>query len=68
MNRGKHIKITIGVDGSCRIDAMLFTDASCQTFTKEITSALGGGIVQEHAKPEARVPQRAGQADRQASR
>ena len=68
MNRGKHIKITIGVDGSCRIDAVLFTDAACQTFTKEISNALGGGIIHEHAKPEARVPQRAGQADRQASR
>jgi hypothetical protein len=68
MSRGKHIRIIIGTDGSCRIDAVLFTDASCQTFTKEIASALGGGIVQEHAKPEARVAQRNGQADRQAAR
>jgi hypothetical protein len=68
MSRGKHIKITIGVDGSCRIDAVLFTDASCQTFTKEVASALGGGIIHQHAKPEARIPQRAGQADRQAAR
>ncbi len=68
MTRGKHIKITIGVDGSCRIDAVLFTDASCQTFTKEITDALGGGITHQHAKPEARIPQRAGQVDRQAAR
>jgi len=68
MAGARHLRITIGTDGSCRIDAVLFTDASCQTFTKEIASALGGGIVQEHAKPEARVAQRNGQADRQAAR
>lgn len=68
MSRGKHIKITIGVDGSCQVDAVQFTDASCLSVTKEITAALGGGITNEEVKPEARVPQRIGQADRQASR
>ena len=68
MAGARHLRITIGTDGSCRIDAVLFTDASCRTFTKEISNALGGGIVQEHAKPEARVAQRNGQADRQAAR
>lgn len=68
MRNTKHIKITVTVDGTCRIDAHQFTDASCQTATREIANALCFRALHEHAKPEARIPQRAGQADRQASR
>ncbi len=68
MSRGKHIRITISHDGTCQIDAVLFTDASCLSVTKEITAALGGGVTHEELKPEARVPRRAGRADRQAAR
>jgi hypothetical protein len=57
MLRSKHLKLIIGVGGTCSIDAINFTGPSCQAATKEIARALGGQIVQEHAKPEARVGQ-----------
>jgi hypothetical protein len=62
MNQGKHIKLIIGVDGTCSIDAVNFTGPSCQVATKEIAHALGGQVVQERAKPEARVGQRCGES------
>jgi hypothetical protein len=68
MPRNKHVRITIGVDGSCRIDAVRFTDASCQFATQEITNALGGAVVREHIKPEARVAQRCGRIDKERAR
>jgi hypothetical protein len=59
MNQGKHIKLIIGVDGTCSIDAVNFTGPSCQDATGEIARALGGQIVEEHAKPEARIGRQA---------
>ncbi len=58
MPRSKSVKVIIGVDGACRIDALNFSDASCQTATQEIIAALAGRVIQQHLKPEARVRQR----------
>jgi hypothetical protein len=68
MPRGKHLKLIIGVDGRCSIDAVNFTGPSCQAATKDIARALGGQIVQEHAKPEARIGQGCGVPEREQTR
>jgi hypothetical protein len=68
MNQGRHIKLIIGVDGSCSIDAVNFTGPSCQAATREIARALGGRVLQEHAKPEARARLRAAQSERERAR
>jgi hypothetical protein len=68
VNRGKHLKLIIGVDGTCSIDAIHFTGPSCQAATKEIARALGGQVIQEHAKPKARVRERCGQQEREHAR
>ena len=60
MPRGKHVRLIIGVDGSCSIDAVNFTGPGCQAATKQIAGALGGQIDHEHAKPEARIRERCG--------
>ena len=58
MPRGKHIQILIGVDGSCRIDALNFIGPACQAATAEIAAVLGGQVDRQHDKPEARTAQR----------
>lgn len=63
----KHIKVIIGVDGTCSVDAINFTGTSCRTATTEIADALGVQIG-HHDKPEARVRERTGQADREQAR
>ncbi len=68
MRTGKHVKITVASDGTCTVDAINFTDQSCQTATAEITAALGGQIDHQHDKPEARLRAQTGQQDREASR
>jgi len=68
MPRGKYIRIIIAKDGSCSVDAMNFTDASCQAATKEITSALGGQIDKSRPKPEARIRSRCGQPESERAR
>ena len=68
MPRGKHVKVIIGVDGSCQVDAVNFTDASCLSVTKAITAALGGRIDHERLKPEARLRERSGQSEREQAR
>jgi len=45
----------IRVDGTCTVDAMNFTDATCTQATQEITRALAGQTIHERLKPEARV-------------
>jgi hypothetical protein len=45
-----------------------FTDASCLSVTKEITTALGGGIIREESKPDARIRRCCGQADKERTR
>lgn len=66
--RGKHIKVIIALDGGCSVDAVNFTGPSCQTATQEITAALGGEIMHQQLKPEARVRERHGQAGRECTR
>jgi len=68
MARGKHVKLIIGVDGTCSIDAINFTGPSCQAATGEITAALGGQIDHQRDKPEARSRQRCGQPEREQAR
>mgnify|MGYP003476675265 CR=1 FL=1 len=68
MRRDKHVKLIIHPDGSCAVDALNFTDATCTEATRQITEILSGRIVQEHLKPEARIPQRAGHARKEAAR
>lgn len=68
MSRGKHIKLIIGLDGQCSIDALNFTDSSCKKATQEIATALGGQIAHQRDKPEARRRTRSLQSDRERSR
>ena len=68
MPRGKHIRIIIATDGSCSVDAMNFTDASCQTATQEIASALGGQTNKSRLKSEARIRSRCGQPESEQAR
>ena len=67
MPRGKHIRIVIAADGSCSVDAMNFTGPSCQTATGEILAALGGQVVSDRLKPEARIRKRAAQRGRESA-
>ena len=68
MVRGKHVKLIIGVDGRCHVDAINFTDGSCRAATREIVAALGGQIDHQHDRPEARVRERVGQREREGAR
>ncbi len=65
MIRGKQVKVLIHVDGSCSVDAIEFSDASCLKVTKEITSALAGRVIDERYKPEARIRQRSPHTERE---
>ncbi len=51
----KLVQVIIAPDGTCTIDALNFTDASCMQFTRQIAQALGGQIVADRLKPEAAV-------------
>ena len=56
----KHVRMIIKSDGSCTVDAVNFTDATCTQATQQILSALGGTITEDHLKPEAqRLPRQA---------
>ena len=68
MPHGKHIKITIAVDGTCSVDAINFTGPACQAATLEIASVLGGPIGHQHDKPEARLRERCGHQERKEAR
>ena len=68
MPRGKHLKLIIGVDGTCQIDALNFTGPTCEAATQEITAALGGQIDHQRDKPEARVRVASGQTEREEAR
>ncbi len=68
MPRGKHVKLIIGVDGTCSIDAINFTGPACQAATMEITTALGDQIDHQHDKPEARIRGRCGEGEREQAR
>ena len=68
MPHGKRVKIVIGVDGTCSVDAINFTGTACQAATLEIASALGGQIEQQRQKPEARLRERCGHQEREEAR
>jgi hypothetical protein len=68
MPRGKHIKIHIGIDGQCSINAINFTGPACQSATMEIANALGMRIITDRQKPEIRMRERAIDPDREATR
>ena len=58
--RTKHVCMIIRSDGSCTVDAVNFTDATCTQATQQILSALGGPITEGRLKPEAqRLPRQA---------
>jgi hypothetical protein len=53
----KHVRMIIRSDGSCTVDAINFTDATCTQATQQILGALGGPITEGRLKPEAqRLP------------
>ena len=68
MSRGKHMKLIIGIDGTCQIDAINFSGPSCKVATEEITAALGGQIDRQHDKPEVRIRERCGDREREGAR
>jgi hypothetical protein len=68
MPSGTHVKIIIHTDGSCAIDALNFTDATCTQATQQITAALGGQVIQDRLKPEARNRQSHAAGDMEPSR
>ena len=67
MPRGKHIKITIGVDGSCAIDALNFVGPSCRQATQEVADALGVQIG-HFDKPEVRLRERSRETEQERAR
>jgi hypothetical protein len=56
IQRERHVRMVIGVDGRCAIDAINFSNASCLQATRQISDALAGGAVCERLKAEAVVP------------
>jgi hypothetical protein len=63
MRRDKHLRVVIGPDGVCTVDAINFTGTSCHAATAEVTAALGGQIDHQRDKPEARVRERGEQRE-----
>lgn len=60
MMRGKHVRMIIHADGTCSVDAVNFTDATCLQATQQIMKALSGQVTEENLKPEAqRLPPQA---------
>jgi hypothetical protein len=52
---GKHVKVIIRPDGTCVVDAINFTDATCTQVTQQLAAALGGPILADRRKPEAAI-------------
>ncbi len=60
MSAVKHIRMLIDPNGTCSIDAINFTDATCTSATQQIMHSLAGQLVDERIKPEAqRLPPQA---------
>ncbi len=68
MRREKHVRMIIRTDGTCTVDAMNFTDATCMRATQEITRALAGKTIDERYKPEARANVQRGQREAEGAR
>ena len=60
MIRDKRVKLIIRSNGSCSVDAINFTDATCHQATNQILKALAGEITEDRLKLEAqRLPPQA---------
>ena len=68
MRRDKHIRMIIRANGTCTVDAMNFTDATCMRATQEITKVLAGKTIDERYKPEARTHVQRGQREAEGTR
>ena len=68
MRRDKHIRLIIRADGTCTVDAMNFTDATCMRATQEITKTLAGKTIDERVKPEARMHVQSGEREAEGTR
>ncbi len=68
MRRDKHIRLIIRADGTCTVDAMNFTDATCMRATQEITKVLAGKTIDERVKPEARMHVQRGEREAEGAR
>jgi len=56
----KHVRMIIKPNGSCTVDAINFTDATCTRATQQILAALGGPATEDRLKPESqRLPPQA---------
>jgi hypothetical protein len=51
----KHVQVIVAPDGTCTIDALNFSDASCTQATQQLIAALGGQVVADRLKPEAAI-------------
>ncbi len=57
MSAVRYITMLIKPNGTCSIDAVNFTDATCTSATQQIMQVLAGQLVDERFKPEAqRLP------------
>ena len=52
MIQGRYVKMIIHADGTCSIDAVNFTDATCTQATRQILQALNSHVAEERLKPE----------------
>ena len=68
MGHDKHIRMIIRADGTCTVDAMNFTDATCMRATQEITKVLAGKTIDKRYKPEARMHIQRGQREAEGAR
>jgi len=68
MLHDKHIRIVIASDGTCSVDALRFSGPACQLATREIVAALGGQVIRDQLKPEARARERIGHEQRESAR
>ena len=68
MIQGRYVKMVIHADGTCSLDAINFTDASCTLATQQLIEALAGQTTNQREKPEARQLPNQGHQEREASR
>ena len=68
MRHDKHVRMISRADGTCTVDAMNFTDATCMRATQEITKTLAGKTIDERVKPEARTHVQRGQREAEGAR
>jgi hypothetical protein len=64
----KCVQVIVHPDGTCTIDALNFTDASCTQVTRQLTEALGGQVLSDRLKPEAAIRPQLANDHREAAR